>query len=292
MVLRLPSDPPSRAPATLANVRLNARAGNDRARRWRPARDALWQTLSRHLRTGGAVAVVGAGNADDLPLSRLASTADRVDLIDIDPDAPRWARARLPRAQRRRVTVVHSDITNGVADNLALGAGGLPDGPPAGPIGHPPYDLVIGDLLYTQLLGPALGDLKMNGEAIAQQLANHGPALTAAVVERLHASAPVVVHVHDPLAWWPGHRQPFTIEQALRRATRDRSPAAVLAGARQPVGCDPRPALLAQDHRILETAWWRWPFTDGVDYLVCATVAATARAAAPDRPGVAASPAR
>ena len=23
---------------------------------------------------------------------------------------------------------------------------------------------------------------------------------------------------------------------------------------------------------VLDTAWWRWPFTPDVDYLVCATV--------------------
>ena len=275
MLLGLPTDPPSRAPATLANVRRNARAGNDRAWRWRPARDALWQVLSGRMRPGDAVAVVGAGNADDLPLRRIASTAGRVDLIDVDPDAPRWARARLPRALRRRVTAVHADITGGVADDIAVGAAGMPDGFAATPVGRPPYDLAIGDLLYTQLLGPALGDLGLDGEAVRQKLAAHGPALTATVIERLHRSAPTVVHVHDPLVWWAGHEQPFTIEQALRRAARDPSPGTVLAGGREAIGCDPRPALLARGHRILETAWWRWPFTDGVDYLVCATVAFT-----------------
>lgn len=34
---------------------------------------------------------------------------------------------------------------------------------------------------------------------------------------RLHASAPQghVIHVHDPLAWWPGHSQPVRLDEIL-----------------------------------------------------------------------------
>ena len=48
-------------------------------------------------------------------------------------------------------------------------------------------------------------------------LANYGPALTGLVVSRMHASAPdgVVVHIHDPVGWWGGHAQPFTLDHVL-----------------------------------------------------------------------------
>lgn len=104
----------------------------------------------------------------------------------------------------------------------------------------------------------------------------HGRPLTDAVVAWLHASAPhgVVVHVHDLLGWWPGHPQPFALDDVLTLAERDLDAALELARTGNfPHGCDPRQACVALDATIVDTALWRWPFAPGVDYLVCATVA-------------------
>ena len=110
------------APATSANVARNARAGHERHRRWAPARDALWAVLDPLVAPGARVAVVGAGNADTLPLRRLAERAGEVVLVDVDARAPSGARRRLPRELRRRVVVEPCDVTGGGADALATAA--------------------------------------------------------------------------------------------------------------------------------------------------------------------------
>ncbi|HEY5332518.1 MAG TPA: class I SAM-dependent methyltransferase, partial [Solirubrobacterales bacterium] len=102
----------------MANASRNAQAGFDRRRRWAPARDALWEFLAPHLDDGARVAILGAGNGDDLPLRRIARRAGAVDLIDIDPGAARGARQRLARAERRKVTVIGEDVTGGGADRI------------------------------------------------------------------------------------------------------------------------------------------------------------------------------
>ena len=288
-----------RAPARVANASRNAGAELDRHRRWAPVRDALWDFLMPWLDQGARVAIVGAGNGDDLPLRRIAGRAGEVALIDIDPRAAQVARRRLRGAERRKVTVVGHDVTDGAADEIALTA--MRDAPPRsdrrgcpvdlsqpGSNGHPrldsaaaeplagaPYDLVIGDLLYSQLLYPALLDLGVEPALRSAALANHAPALTRAVVARLHASAPRVVHLHDPLAWWNGHEQPVSLAEILARAASDGPDAALSLAARGlgPQESDPRTALADLGLAPTATALWRWPFSAGVDYLVCATLA-------------------
>jgi hypothetical protein len=269
---------PSR-PTRVANAARNARAGAARHRRWAPARDALWAFLEPHLGAGAGVAVLGAGNADTLPLRRIAARAGSVALIDIDPRASREARRRVPWRARRRVEAVAHDATAGVADRIVtaalydedLGEPAVPESPLPGA----PYDLAIGDLLYSQLLYPALLDLEVEEERRAETLRLYAPPLTRAVVARLHASAPLVVHVHDPLAWWEGHEQPVGLDPILRLAEAGDTDAALAEVARGlgPVESDPRAALADLGHEPLATALWRWPFTDGVDYLACATLA-------------------
>jgi hypothetical protein len=265
-------------PARWANIARNARAEADRPARWRPARDALWQLLDAHL-PAARVAVVGAGNADDLPLTRLASRATEVVLIDIDAPAARAGRRREPRRLRRRIGVIEHDITAGAADAIAAAAarGDVPNPPPVpeAPLPGAPYDLVIGDLLYSQLLYPALLDLDVLEARRRAILARYAPPLTRGVVARLHASAPYghVLHIHDPLAWWPGHPQPITLAPILGAARSDPVAALRLAArGRGPHESDPRHALAAFRIPIRATALWRWPFAPGVDYLACATL--------------------
>jgi hypothetical protein len=293
------------APSQVANASRNAQAGRGRRRRWAPARGALWDFLAPVLDEGARVAVVGAGNCDDVPLRRLARRAGEVVLIDIDPCAAQGARARLGRADRRKVEVIGHDITGGAADSIAIAE--LRDGgdtssavdpphpyrrsgrprseAPIEPLPGAPYDLVIGDLFYSQLLYPALLDLGVDEDRIDDLIAAHAPSLTRAAVARLHASAPLAVHVHDPLAWWDGHEQPVSLEEVLDLAERD-GPEAALALADRgsgPSKSDPRAALADLGLSPAATALWRWPFTEGVDYLTCATFARPAGALAERR---------
>jgi SAM-dependent methyltransferase len=260
----------------VANASRNAGAEIGRHRRWAPARDALWDLIGPWLGEGARVAIVGAGNGDDLPLRRIARRAAEVVLIDIDPRAAQGARRRLRRPERRKVEVVGHDVTRGGAARAVLSLDApAPLAGPADPLPGAPYDLAIGDLLYSQLLYPALLDLGIDPEHRAAILAREAPDLTRAAVARLHASAPVVVHLHDPLAWWDGHEQPVALEQILARAATDGPEAAMPLVARGlgPHESDPRAALTALGLAPTAAALWHWPFAADVDYLVCATLA-------------------
>lgn len=265
--------------AEAANRARNTQADVGRRRRWEPARAALWTLLDAYVPRGATVAVVGAGNGDDVPLRRLARRAGRVDLIDIDGDAARVARRRCA-GRRQRVRVVVSDITEGDADRAVSAAiTGVTVNHSTAPVNSlpgGPYDLVIADLLYTQLLFPALLDAALSTEQVTSSLTTAGPQITQRVVKRLHASAPhgIVVHLYDLLGWWPGRPQPFGIEEVLDLAEHDPSAAhALLESGHAPIGADPRPALRGLGAEIIDTALWRWPFAEDVDYLVLATVA-------------------
>jgi hypothetical protein len=279
-----------RAPATSANTARNARAEIDRHARWAPARDALWQLLQRHLNHGARVAVLGAGNCDDLPLDRIADQSREVTLIDLDTHAVKGATRRQPRRFRQRIGVIEHDVTKGAADAIATGAANtaVPVAPviPESPLPDSPYDVVIGDLLYSQTLYPALVDLDIPVARTAAFLARYAPILTRSIVARLQISAPsgLVLHIHDPLAWWPGHPQPVTLNQILAIAELNPEAAVRLAArGRGPHHSDPRSALTQFAIPIHETALWRWPFAHHVDYLVCATLTGTTRADAATR---------
>jgi SAM-dependent methyltransferase len=270
----------ARGPASRANAQRNARATAQRLERWQPARDALWALLERHLTPDARVAVVGAGNGHTVPLRRLAERSLRVDLVDLDGRALRDARRRLPGDLRRRVEVIRQDATAGLADRLVSTAarGDLPQAreAPATPLGKGAYDIVIGDLLYSQLLYPALRDTTLPRERIGVVLARIDRPLVASVIRRLHASTTpggIVVHVHDPLGWWDDHVQPVTLDEILDAAATDVGAALELvARGHGPSACDPRAIELEAGNEPVETAFWRWPFQQGVDYLVCATV--------------------
>jgi hypothetical protein len=270
---------PARGPASRANAQRNARATAARLERWAPARDALWSLLDPYVAAGARVAVVGAGNGHDVPLRRLAERAGNVDLVDLDARAARGARGRLPAELRERVAVVRQDVTAGIADELVrIAVGGdlpAPREAPLEPIGSGGYDFVIGDLLYSQLLYPALRDSPLQPERVGVVLARIDRPLVTSVVRRLHLSAPggVVVHVHDPLGWWAGHPQRVTLEEILAAAATDTDAAlALVARGHGPSACDPRAIALELGCEPVATALWRWPFQDGVNYLACATV--------------------
>jgi hypothetical protein len=298
----------------VANASRNAEAGFGRRRRWRPARNALWEFIEPLTEDGARVAIVGAGNGDDLPLRPIARRAGSVTLIDLDPLAARRARQRLGRPERATVDVIGHDVTEGAADQIVLAAlhdaadgtttrVSAPDASlapdadrrraseaadlphlaaePGGegrPLPGAPYDLVVGDLFYSQLLYPALVDLGVDPDRRAAALVEHAPGLTRSLVARLHASAPRVVHVHDPIAWWDGHKQPVALEEILA-ADVGLGPEAALALAARGVGpyeSDPRAGFADLGLTPTATALWRWPFAPGVDYLACATLSVSA----------------
>jgi hypothetical protein len=150
---------------------------------------------------------------------------------------------------------------------------------PEAPLPGAPYDLVIGDLLYSQLY-PALVDLDIPEPRRTALTARCSPMLTRSAVARLHISAREhrVLHIHDPIAWWPGHPQPVILKNILAAAERD--PAAALALAARGTGpsqSDPRAALDSFAIPIRATALWHWPFAPQVDYLACATLTGAAR---------------
>jgi hypothetical protein len=264
--------------ATLANLRRNAGADPGRSQRWRPARDALWEMLAAIVGDGARVAVVGAGNADDLPLTRLAARCGSLDLLDLDAGAARRAIRGERPAVRSRLRAVRADVTGGAADRIVQAAlvRGEPERPlaPPSPLPGAPYDAIVGDLLYSQLLYPGLLDAGLAQDAIGDCLQRHGQQLTDSVVARLHASAPrgVVLHVHDPLAWWDGHEQPVTLGEILAEQDSEQALALVARGT-PPTGCDPRLSLATLGREARQTRLWHWPFQAGVDYLVCATLA-------------------
>jgi hypothetical protein len=277
-------------PATTANARRNAAARPDRRILWTSAQDACWELIDPLIAPGAAVGIVGAGNCDDLPLTRIAERAGRVDLLDLDVAACRGAIAHEPRPVRGKLRALEVDASGGHADRVsaAIVAGRATQipGPDWSPFGDGPYDVMIGDLFYSQLLYPGLRDAGVPDERILPALANYGPAVTGLVVSRMHASAPdgVVVHVHDPVGWWGGHAQPFTLDHVLAVASRSADDAlALLQSASGPEGTNPRSALAALGIPILRTSFWRWPFGHGTDYLACATVAAVATGLRPRR---------
>lgn len=271
-------------PATMANLARNgAGVGGDRLLRWSTAREGAWRLLDRHVPAGARVAVIGAGNGDDLPLTRLAARASRLDLLDLDLAALRRARRRCPAELRPRVRLDRCDVTAGAADRItrAVRVGRPPHAGnvPGSPLGGGDYDVVIGDLFYSQLLYPALLDAGVSRAARRRVLEVGGPALTDAVVARMHASAAPgarVIHLHDIAGWWEGHPQPVSLAAILSQD--DLEAASVLiARCRQPLGVDPRQSAHRLGARVMDTALWEWPFAAGATYLVRATVT--------DRPG-------
>ena len=283
---------PASTPVTQANRRRNAQAPPERPGRWKPARDRLWALLAPQVHAQARVAVVGAGNADDVPLTRLAARARHVDLIDLDGHAARRAIRREPRPLRKRLRALEQDVTAGAADRIVAAAVDDRDAPPlmqvSGAIGDGAYDVVVGDLLYSQLLYPALSDLEVPPARRSDLLRRSGAALTDAVVRRLHQSSRgIVVHLHDVAGWWAGHPQPVPVRALLR----DDPETAMQQPLDRPLGCDPRDSLDRLGIPILATAMWCWPFAPGVDYLVIATVTAAHDAppfsATTRRPGVA-----
>ncbi|MHB1467954.1 MAG: hypothetical protein ACYCX7_02215 [Solirubrobacteraceae bacterium] len=326
---------PRTRPAAAANMARNSLRSQERADEWVGARRAAWMFLERHVPTCSQVAVIGAGNGDDLPLEQIARRCSTLSLIDVDAAALRRAVRRLPVELQRRTAVHRCDVTDGAADEIvsavlrrrrrgvvpaprreivreqrpgvvparwprvvpARWPGVVParwprvvparwprvvpaQWPRVVPAQRPqlpggPYDVVIGDLLYSQLLYPALLDAGVCGPRLRRALELHAPALTDALVARMHASTTpegVIVHLHDTAGWWDGHRQPTPIARILA-AGRSEEALDLSDACRKPLGADPRRSAQRLGAQIVDTAFWEWPFKPRVSYLVCASAA-------------------
>ena len=169
-------------PATTANSRRNAAARPDRRSLWTSAQDACWELLDPLIAPGAAVGIVGAGNCDDLPLTRIAERAGRVDLLDLDPAACRGAIAHEPRAVRPKLQALEVDASGGHADRISAADRGRPRHAAAGgrlePVRRRRLRRRDRRPFYSQLLYPGLRDAGVPDERIMLALANYGPALT------------------------------------------------------------------------------------------------------------------
>ncbi len=258
-----------------ANAANNAMHQQIRFDRWAVVRDALWNVLDPLCRDDARVAIVGAGSGDDVPLQRIAHRAAHVDLFDFDEAAVARARARVAADLRARVRPVVEDVLAGAPD-LVLRAvrdkQPLPDALPLpyGPLGDGDYDLVVGDMLYTQLLHAGLLALDVRGERQHELMRRYDPPLANALVQRIQASlAPGghAVHVHDLACWSTGHDQPLTIDEVLA------DPDSLWTRLHRHDACDPHLVLDRLGVKIASAAYWRWPFEPRKHFLVRATVA-------------------
>lgn len=257
-----------------ANSRNNAMQQALRLERWAGVRDSLWRLIDPLLADGGRVALVGAGSCDDVPLLRILERAGGVDLLDFDPSSTARGLARAPASERARVSIVQEDVTGGCADIVLRAVrddAPLPDALPLpyGPLGEGGYDLVVGDMLYTQLLHAGLISLGVVGDRQHELMRRYDPHLTNALVQRIQASlAPGghAIHVHDLACWSEGHSQPLEIEAVLE------DPFCTWQRLQRHDNCDPHLALGKLRVGIVDSTWWEWPFEPNKRFLVRATV--------------------
>ena len=261
--------------ARSANATNNAMHQDRRLERWESVRDELWGLVDQRLADGARVALVGGGSCDDVPLVRILERAAHLDLIDFDTSSTARALGRVSDEARERITVIEHDVTGGSADQVLRAIRDdepLPDSLPLpyDALGSGGYDLVIGDMLYTQLLHAGLIALEVFGERQHELMRRYDPPLVNALVQRIQASlAPGghAIHVHDVACWSTGHDQPMELEEALE------DPFWNWTKQRRHDDCDPHLVLGRIGADVTESAWWGWPFEPNKRFLVRATVA-------------------
>jgi hypothetical protein len=271
------SDGPGDSIARDSNAANNAMHQDLRLERWTQARDALWSVIDPLLAAGARVALVGGGSCDDVPLARIAARAGSITLVDLDPLAASRGVRRLGAGAEAAATVdVHlEDVTDGCADAILQAVRDerpLPEGLPLpyGPIAGGGFDLVVGDMLYTQLLHAGLVALGIHGPRQLELMRRYDPPLATSLVQRIQGSLARgghAIHVHDVACWAAGHDQPLTLDAAL--ADPDRA----WRRLRRHDACDPHLVLERLDAAIAGHAWWRWPFEPNKQFLVRASVA-------------------
>lgn len=261
--------------ALAANATNNAMHQDLRFQRWAGVRGALWTLVDPVLPAGGRVAIVGGGSCDDVPLARILERASAVDLIDFDPTSTARAVERAGARARDQLTAIEHDVTGGSADMVLRAVRDdtpLPEALPLryDPVGSGDYDVVIGDMLYTQLLHAGLIALQVFGERQHELMRRYDPHLTNALVQRIQGSVHPgghAIHVHDVACWSTGHSQPLELEEALE------DPFWSWPQLLRHDNCDPHLALGRLHANVIDSAWWEWPFEPNKRFLVRASVA-------------------
>lgn len=274
------TDEDDAAIARASNAMNNAVHQELRFERWERARSCLWRVLDPLLADGARVALVGGGSCDDVPLARIAERAAHVDLIDFDIGSTDRALARLDASLRGRTAVLECDVTGGSADLILRAVRDETPLPEALPLpydalGSGDYDLVVGDMLYTQLLHAGLIALGVAGARQHELMRRYDPHLTGALVQRIQASIASTghaVHVHDLACWAEGHTQPLTLDEVLE------DPFWTWTRLLRHDNCDPHLALGKIGADIVDSAWWPWPFEPNKQFIVRATVVRAAAA--------------
>lgn len=258
-----------------ANATNNAMHQDLRLERWEAVRDSLWNLMAPVVPFDARIALVGGGSCDDVPLVRLLDRASHIDLIDFDSTSTARALARVPDAARERIGVIEHDVTGGSADMMLRAVRDQTELPDALPLpydalGSGDYDVVVGDMLYTQLLHAGLIALEVFGDPQRELMRRYDPPLVNALVQRIQASlAPGghAVHVHDVACWTAKHTQPMELDDALR------DPEQCWTRLARHDDCDPFLHLGRIEAEIVDTAWWGWPFEPNKQFLVRGTVA-------------------
>ncbi|MEO6866957.1 MAG: hypothetical protein ABI200_02950 [Gaiellales bacterium] len=264
-----------------SNARNNAMHQALRLERWQPVRSALWKLVEPLIDATARVAIVGAGSCDDVPLTRMAEHAAHVDLIDFDRSSTDRAIGRLDADQRARVGVIELDVTGGSADLVLRAArdnASLPEALPIpyGPLADEPYDLVIGDMIYTQLLHAGLLELGIVGKRQRELMRRYDRPLVHGLVQRIEASLGTGghgIHIHDLACWASGHKQPCSFDEAVA------DPDHRWTELRRHDNCDPHLVLEGIGARIVDQVWWPWEFEPNKQFLVRATVTRAATGA-------------
>lgn len=261
--------------AQSANARNNAQWQDLRLTRWAAVRDAVWSRIDPLLHASSRVAIVGAGSCDDIPLVRIAERVEHIDLVDFDSSSTQRAVGRLDDAARARIRVLEEDVTGGCADTVlraARGDSAMPNSLPLPitAIGTGDYDLVVGDMLYSQLLHPGLIALELTSGEQRAVMRRYDSPLTTALVRRLQASVHGLghtLHIHDVACWSATHPQPVELAEVIE------DPNSTWPQLARHDNCDPHLALERIGAPVLATDWWEWPFEPKKRFVVRATLA-------------------
>jgi hypothetical protein len=259
------------------------------------ATDARWEGFAEHrLRLtdlalsapGQTLAVLGAGNCNDLDLPALAARFREIHLVDLDEEALRRARERQPEAVAAKL-VLHAPVDlSGAFDKLAAykdrpataaEQARLPAESTRKVLAALPgqFDVVLSACMLSQLMHScyvALGlqhpQLHLMAAALAVSHLRSMAALIAPGGTGLLVTDTISSETYALEELW-GDQPPLALLEEVDRANR------VLTGTapsflRKILREDPEVAPLVSPGRLIEP--WLWRFTEEITFLVYALV--------------------
>jgi hypothetical protein len=233
---------------------------------------------------GQTLAVLGAGNCNDLDLPALAARFREIHLVDLDDEAVRLARQRQPAEVARRL-VLHAPVDlSGAFDRLAAWKG-KPATPaelarlPAASLEKilaalpGPFDVVMSSCLLSQLMHScylALGvehpQLQLIAAALGLAHVRSLAALLAPGGTGLIVTDTISTETYALEELW-GDRPPAELLEQIDRAGRTLTGTAP-SFLRRILREDPQVAPLVTPARLVEP--WLWRFTEEITFLVYA----------------------